>query len=88
MATNFELHECVIFAQTTKIGTHENKAIHSMNLFSHNVAGFIDTGHQALIGHQQLSDAVGLYGVFLHTRESRQFRWGKGHCSKSQNTKK
>ena len=47
-----------------------------------------NTGHQALIGHQQLSDAVGLYGVFLHTRESRQFRWGMGHRSKSQNTKK
>ena len=28
MATNFEPHECVIFAQSTKIGTHENKAIH------------------------------------------------------------
>ena len=30
MATNFEPHECVIFAQSTKIGTHENKAIHSI----------------------------------------------------------
>ena len=29
IATNFELHECVIFAYSTKIGTHENKAIHS-----------------------------------------------------------
>ena len=29
MATNFEPHECVIFVQSTKIGTHENKAIHS-----------------------------------------------------------
>ena len=29
MATNFEPHECVIFAQSTKIGTHENKAIYS-----------------------------------------------------------
>ena len=28
-ATNFEPHECVIFVQSTKIGTHENKAIHS-----------------------------------------------------------
>ena len=46
------------------------------------------TGHQAVIGHQQLSDAVELYGVFLHKRESRQFRWGKGHPSKSQYTKK
>ena len=24
MATNFEPHECVIFAESTKIGTHEN----------------------------------------------------------------
>ena len=24
MATNFEPHECVIFVQSTKIGTHEN----------------------------------------------------------------
>ena len=46
------------------------------------------TGHLAVIGHQQLSDAVELYGVFLHTLELRQFRWGKGHRSKSQNTKK
>ena len=30
MATNFEPHECVIFAQTTKIGTHKNKAINSI----------------------------------------------------------
>ena len=36
------------------------------------------TGHQAVIGHQQLSDAIELYGVFVHTRESRQFRWGRG----------
>ena len=26
MARNLEPHECVIFAQSTKIGTHENKA--------------------------------------------------------------
>ena len=30
MASNFEPHECVIFVQSTKIGTHENKAIHSI----------------------------------------------------------
>ena len=30
MATNFEPNECVIFVQSTKIGTHENKAIHSI----------------------------------------------------------
>ena len=29
MTTNFEPHECEIFAQSTKIGTHEHKAIHS-----------------------------------------------------------
>ena len=29
MDTNFEPHECVSFVQSTKIGTHENKAIHS-----------------------------------------------------------
>ena len=29
VATNFELRECVMFAQSTKIGIHENKAIHS-----------------------------------------------------------
>ena len=33
--------------------------------------------HQGIIGHQQLSDTVGFYGVFLHTRESRQFRRGR-----------
>ena len=26
---NFEPHECVIFVQSMKIGTQENKAIHS-----------------------------------------------------------
>ena len=30
MATSFEHQEFVIFAQSTKIGTHENKAIHSI----------------------------------------------------------
>ena len=30
METNFEHQECVIVVQSTKIGTHENKAIHSM----------------------------------------------------------
>ena len=29
MATNLKPHECVIFVQSTKIGTHENKAIYS-----------------------------------------------------------
>ena len=29
MTTNFEPYKCVIYAQATKIGTHENKAIHS-----------------------------------------------------------
>ena len=32
MATNFEPHECVNFVQTMKIGTHENKAIHSIHV--------------------------------------------------------
>ena len=32
MATNFEPHDCVIFVQSTKIGTHENKAIHSKRI--------------------------------------------------------
>ena len=39
MVTNFEPHECVIFFQSTKIGTHENKAIHSImfkQIISHN----------------------------------------------------
>ena len=31
MATNFEPHECMMFAQSTKIGTLENKAIHSIS---------------------------------------------------------
>ena len=29
IAMNFEPHECVIFVESTKNGTHENKAIHS-----------------------------------------------------------
>ena len=28
MATNFEPHECIIYVQSKKIGTHENKATH------------------------------------------------------------
>ena len=31
MATNFEPHESVIFVQSTKIGTNENKGIHSIS---------------------------------------------------------
>ena len=30
MAMNFEPQECVILGQSMKIGTHENKAIHSI----------------------------------------------------------
>ena len=30
MATNFEPHEYVIFVQSMKIGTHENKSIRSI----------------------------------------------------------
>ena len=29
IATNLEPHKCVIFVQSMKIGTHENKATHS-----------------------------------------------------------
>ena len=32
MATNFEFHKRVIFAQSMKIGTHENKAIYSISI--------------------------------------------------------
>ena len=35
MATKFEPHECVIFVKSTKIGTHENKVIHSNCLKQH-----------------------------------------------------
>ena len=30
VAMNFKPQKCVIFFQPTKIGTHENKAIHSI----------------------------------------------------------
>ena len=30
MASNFELNQCVVQAQYMRIGTHENKAIHSI----------------------------------------------------------
>ena len=33
MATNFEPRKCVNFVQTTKTGTHENKAIHIICYF-------------------------------------------------------
>ena len=33
MTTYFEPHECVIFVQSTKIGTHENKAFHSTGTY-------------------------------------------------------
>ena len=35
IATNFEPHKYVIFAQSTKIGTQENKAIHSTTNTDH-----------------------------------------------------
>ena len=31
MVTNFESHKYVNFVQSTKIGTHKNKAIHSIS---------------------------------------------------------
>ena len=31
MTTNFEPHECLIFLQSTKIITHENKTIHNID---------------------------------------------------------
>ena len=34
MATNFEPHKCTSSVQSTKIGTKENKAIHSTTLTS------------------------------------------------------
>ena len=34
-ATNFEPHKCVNFVQSTKIGTQENKAIHSNRVHRH-----------------------------------------------------
>ena len=34
MTTNFEPHECVNYVQTTKIGTHENKANYSIEKWS------------------------------------------------------
>ena len=45
------------------------------------------SGQQEVVRNQKLSDTVGLYGDFLYTRESRQFCRGKGHRSKSLNTK-
>ena len=35
MATNFEPNECVIFVESTKISTHENKAIYNSIIFIH-----------------------------------------------------
>ena len=32
MAMNFEPHECVMFVQSTKTGTYENKADHSISI--------------------------------------------------------
>ena len=37
MATNFEPQECVTFVQSTKIGTHENKAIHNIRLMFYTI---------------------------------------------------
>ena len=38
-ATNFEPHECVIFVQSTKMGNHENKAIHSTRCPPNSIPG-------------------------------------------------
>ena len=35
MATHFEPQECVIFVHATKIGTHENKTIHSISIWKY-----------------------------------------------------
>ena len=37
MITNSEPHECVIFVKSTKIGTHENKAVHRSEEHTHEV---------------------------------------------------
>ena len=39
MAMNLEPHQCVILAQSMQIGTHENKAIHSISTI--NTYGFL-----------------------------------------------
>ena len=46
IATNFEPHECVIFVQSTKTGTHKNKAIKSMTIYRLKTAWVI-TIHQS-----------------------------------------
>ena len=46
MATNIESHECVIFVQSTKIGTHEYKAIHSNGAWMNRIHTDLDTFRQ------------------------------------------
>ena len=42
MVTNFKPQKCVIFVQTTKIGTNEHKAIHSISIL---IKGKFSLGH-------------------------------------------
>ena len=43
IAANVEPKECEMFVQSTKIGTHENKAIHSIWLPSYGSMVFLST---------------------------------------------
>ena len=45
MATNFEPHERVTFLRSTKIGTQENKAIHSISQIEYQLEYYMYLTH-------------------------------------------
>ena len=68
MATNFEPQKCVVFVQSTKIGTHENKAIHRKEIYS---ISFIAPG-----GHFVIFRTIYPLQYFLKSHEL-AFNWWK-----------
>ena len=84
MATNFEPHECIIFVQSTEIGTHENKAIHSILIACHTMwilthAFFAETFqpmNAALTFQIGLNDCARVIrGKFRFAGASESFQW-------------
>ena len=74
MATNFEPDECVIFAQSLKIGTHENKAmlilsvkIGILSFYLYALVGIccknLSTSNKILLTPVPLSNLIEIVGV-------------------------
>ena len=68
IATNFEPHDCAIFVQSTKIGTHENKAIPQYvggTELDRQTEGWIDRQTIRLLTYNACSGPFGLLFVCI-----------------------